>query len=111
MSKLNVNDMNDLIIIGHSATDNWKILSEASQNDTIFHLDGFPSPYVIIKKSMNELEKKEIITAALACKSKSKYKSINKVSILWTPVSNVTKGKVTGEFIIKSNKQVKTIVI
>lgn len=111
MDYISENEHDDIMIIGRSATDNWKILSEASQNDTIFHLDGFPSPYVIVKKPANELEKGEIIAAAIACKSKSKYKSIKKVSVLWTPVGNVTKGKVTGEFIIKSNKQVKLIVI
>ena len=101
----------NLMTIGRSAEDNWKILSEADQTDTIFHLEGFPSPYVIVKKPFDQLEKADVVAAAIACKSKSKYKSISKVSVLWTSVSNVTKGKVTGEFYIKSNKKVKTITL
>ena len=38
-------------IVGNSAKENWEILEEALQTDVWFHLDGFPSSYVIMKAS------------------------------------------------------------
>jgi len=111
MEETPIDPISSIILVGKNAVDNWKILSEADQTDTIFHLDSLPSPYVIVKKPMDELEKADIIAAAVTCKSKSKFKSIPKVTIMWTSVNNVTKGKVTGEFCIKASSKVKTITI
>ncbi|XWV26021.1 hypothetical protein QJ857_gp1059 [Tupanvirus soda lake] len=90
-------------LLGRNADNNWDIYKASNQTDTIFHLDKFPSPYVIINVSIENLTSQQIMVAALLCKLKSKYKSLNNIGVLYTPVSNTLLGSKPGSFIINSN--------
>ena len=103
--------MNKDFVIGQSAKDNWKILSEAKQNYIWFHLDDYPSPYVILHKTFTESLKSEIKEAAIACKENSKYKNLPSISVIYCEVKNLRKGSKVGQVIIKSNKKCKKLVI
>lgn len=99
------------IIVGKNAENNWKIYNESSQTDTIFHLDKFSSPYVIIKIPMIDLTNEQIRTAAELCKSKSKYKNMTNVGVLYTPIANTYLGIKVGSFIIRSNHKKNIIFV
>lgn len=98
MSELN-------ILIGKNAIDNWKIYKESGPTDTIFHLDKFPSPYVIANKPIADLTTEQINEAAILCKSRSKYKNMGKIGVMYTAKSNTVLGDIVGEFVVKSNKR------
>ena len=98
-------------LIGKNAEFNWKIYKASNPYDTIFHLDKFSSPYVIVNVPIDELTNKQKQIAALLCKSKSKYKNLSSVNVLYTPISNTMLGSQVGEFIIKSNKKKNMITI
>lgn len=96
------------IIIGKNKEDNWKILSEAENTELWFHLDKFSSCYVILK---GEHSKERIQLAAELCKSNTKYRNLKNVAVIYTEKSNLRKGELVGEVIIKNNKKVKKIII
>lgn len=101
----------ETIKLGKSAQNNWSILDQAEQNHTWFHLKSFPSPYVIVNKSIDNLDKETIIEAATLCKKNSKYKNHKKLVVNYTSVKNLKKGSVVGEVIIQSNKKCKQITL
>ena len=99
--------------IGENANDNWDILKKSKQNWIWFHLDNFPSPYVILAEPIKSLKKnnnfKEIINyGCLLCKENSKY-SNQKVKVIWTTCKNVSLGNKPGEALISG--KVSNIVI
>jgi predicted ribosome quality control (RQC) complex YloA/Tae2 family protein len=96
------------IIIGKNKEDNWKIFSEADPMDLWFHLDKFPSCYVILK---GDYSKERIQLAAELCKNNTKYRNLKNVAVIYTEKSNLKKGTNVGEVIIKNNKKVKKIII
>jgi predicted ribosome quality control (RQC) complex YloA/Tae2 family protein len=98
-----------IYLVGRNAKNNWDIYKKSDELDTIFHLDNNPSPYVIINKPITELTKNEIIHASELCKSKSKFKDHDKVTVLYTSISNTFLGKVIGSFCIKSISEKYTI--
>ena len=118
------------LLVGKNASNNWEIYklsnlglgsvaentsqvnpARGNQIDTIFHLDKFPSPYVIINKPIEELSTELIIFAATVCKSKSKYKNVPNIGVLYTPISNTIIGDKVGSFIIVSNRKKHVIHI
>jgi predicted ribosome quality control (RQC) complex YloA/Tae2 family protein len=105
--------MTDTIVytVGKNAEDNWKIYRESSQTYTIFHLDKFSSAYVIVNVPMEELTNQQIYTAADLCKSRSKYKNIPNLGVMYTSISNTHLGDKPGAFIVNSNRKVKLVVI
>src|SRR3990167_11422134 len=88
------------ISIGTSAKENWDILSTALQNDLWFHLGGnLSSPHIILHIPENmkarKIPKQAINKCAILCKMHSKYKDINRVSVIYTETKNVSKaGKI-----------------
>ena len=97
--------------VGKNAQDNWKIYHESRQTDTIFHLDKFSSPYVIVNISITDLMPEQILTAAQLCKSKSKYKNLSNIGIFYTPISNTKLGDTIGSFVVNSNHKKKLVYI
>lgn len=95
--------------VGKNAHNNWELLSIAHQNHTLFHLEKFSSPYVIVDQSIDKLYEEEIEQACFLCWTNSKMKKVSTVKIFYTPVSNVYKGSDIGSIIIKSNKKKKII--
>ena len=96
-------------LVGKNAVDNWKIYKESSQTDTIFHLDKFSSPYIIVNVPITDLTNEQIYTAANLCKSKTKYKNIPNLGVMYTSISNTTLGTNVGAFHITSNRKVKVV--
>ena len=97
--------------IGKNAEDNWKIYRESSQTNSIFHLDKFSSPYVIVNVPVEDLTNQQIYTAADLCKSHSKYKNVPNMGVMYTSISNTHLGKKPGAFIVNSNRKVKVVNI
>ncbi|AYV85097.1 MAG: hypothetical protein Satyrvirus3_28 [Satyrvirus sp.] len=98
-------------LIGKSSENNWQIYKESSTNDTIFHIDKFPSAYVILNVPMDKLTNELVLVAANLCKSKSKYKNVPNIGILYTQISNTVLGSKSGSFIINSNHKKKVIYV
>ena len=99
--------------IRENANDNWDILKRSKQNWIWFHLDNFPSPYVILAEPLKVIKKnsnfKDLINhGCLLCKENSKY-SNQKVRVIWTSCKNVSFGNTPGEAIISG--KVNTITI
>jgi len=110
--------------VGQSGKENWHLLDNAkieNKNFVWFHLDSFPSPYVIMWSSINNLE--ELIKksnevncdsidvlpsvdqylnfGARQCKEYSKYKFLNDLKIMYTTVNKLNKTDTVGEVDIK----------
>ena len=108
---MKVETINDLECkIGGNADENWKILSESSQDNLFFHLSSFPSCYVIYNCNKENYPYMNIIKQiAEVCKNNTKYKNLKNIKVDFTLCSNVVKGDKVGEVIYKSNRQVKQI--
>jgi predicted ribosome quality control (RQC) complex YloA/Tae2 family protein len=100
-----------MIKFGKNATHNWKLFNEASPNDTLFHLDKFPSGFVIINKPIEELTDEQVIECARLCKNNTKYRNFPKISVFYTSISNLRKGDFVGSLTLISNKKKKYIHI
>ena len=106
--------------IGSNANDNWKILQDSiniNNNYIWFHLNSFPSPYVIMHSTMEELKKNLtqnevddiLFTGANLCKQNSKYKYLNQLKIIYTSLKKLSKGSEIGEVIIKGKTNIITL--
>ena len=108
---------NFIIRVGQNAKENWYLIDRADDFDLWFHLDDLPSGHVVIKEILN---KKVISTskddffdypyeliniASQYCKAQSKYKN-SKVTIIYTTINNVKKGKDIGSVFIKKSKYI-----
>ena len=93
------------MICGKNAVDNWRLIDNANESDIWYHLKSLPSPHVIA--SSNE----DPIICALHCKSKSKYKNLSQIKVIYTPCSNLIKGDTPGSVLFKSNNKVKSVTI
>jgi hypothetical protein len=91
------------ILLGKNAENNWTIYKLSDRSDTIFHLEKFSSPYVIINIEIDKLTPEQICMAALLCKSKSKYKALDNIKVFYTPLSNTILGDILGSFVIKNH--------
>ena len=98
------------ILVGQNAKENWQLIDSSSQNDIWLHLgSGLPSPHVVIKVPENiTISKSTIKYGAVLCKSHSSYKSISKVTVIYTNIKNVTKSQIVGSV---TTKKIKKIVL
>jgi len=99
------------IKIGKNAQENWDIISDSFQNDLWFHLGGsLPSPHVVLtlpnKFKLKKIPNTIIMQCALFCKQHSKFANINKVSVIYTEIKNVSKGKTIGSVFTKKTSSV-----
>lgn len=116
-SLLDLNEMecseisNMCILLGSNAENNWEIYKESSKDNTIFHLDKFSSPYVIVDVPIDKLSKNQINIIARLCKIKSKYKSLSRLGVLYTSISNTILGDNVGSFHILSSRKKKVVYV
>lgn len=90
--------------IGRNSRENWELLAEPGDH-WWFHLESFPSPYVILgQESPSQVE---IRTAAELCKQYSKYRNYRDIYVIFTQVKYVKKGTVLGEAIVRKTKRIK----
>lgn len=95
------------ILIGSTAQENWDIIEESSPDFTWLHLNSFPSPHVIIKSELPSHS--EILEAASLCKSKSKYKHIRNIKVVYCKVSNLELAETVGSVNILSKRKCKYV--
>ena len=105
-------------VIGQNAKENYNILDQAYKIncDYIwFHLNSFPSCFVIMYSTLYELKPNNINDylnyGAYLCKQNTKYRNIPNLKICYTLVSNLIKGEKVGSVHYKSNRKVNTIKI
>lgn len=95
--------------VGSNASDNFKIIDEANENDLWFHVDELPSCHVIaeIPKNLSKKDLKYICKkGALLCKQYSKFASMKDLCIVYTQIKNVEKTETIGSVIIKNGKKI-----
>jgi len=109
------NNIKYQIFIGRNKEENWKIIDDSSHTDIWFHLNDFPSPHIILKNNNNlyDISDEVIKQCSLLCKQYSKYKNMpcNYLKVIYTPISNITKGKDIGSVTYKSIKNLLFIKI
>ena len=94
--------------VGKNAKENWKLLEE-NQEYIWFHLNSFPSCYVIC---CDENPSKELLLyGAQLCKSNTKYRNLKNVKVNYTKLNNLKKTNEEGSVYIKSNRKVENIII
>jgi predicted ribosome quality control (RQC) complex YloA/Tae2 family protein len=91
-----------IYLVGMNAQDNFYIIDAAEPTDLWFHLSDYSSCHVIAKLPPDiQLDKKQklqiVKQGALVCKQHSKYKSVNNLKVIYTPVSNVIKQSIIGQ--------------
>ena len=100
-------------LLGQNAQENWNILEEAQKinSDYIwFHLNSFPSSYVIMYSTLNELNDTSLNNCltygANLCKIHSKYKNYNDLKICYTTLKKLSKTNKIGEVLIKGKRNI-----
>ena len=102
-------DFNDITFkIGQNKTENWSLLNENNLY-TWFHLNSFPSCYVICCTENITLELIEY--GAKLCKENTKYRNLKNLKINYTTIKNLKKAQQEGAVFYISKKQVKNINI
>ena len=104
---------NDIkFILGENAKENWDIFNEAQKinnNYIWFHLNSFPSGYVIMYSTIDDLNNKDINSylnyGALLCKNNTKYKNLNNIKICYTSLKKLETTNKIGEINIKGKKK------
>lgn len=100
-------------ILGQNAQENWDILEEAKKinNKYIwFHLNSFPSSFVIMYSSLDELNdislSNYLIYGANLCKIHSKYRNLKDLKICYTSLDKIIKTQKIGEVLIKGKRNI-----
>ena len=108
--------LNYIFYRGENAKDNFDLLDKFNDYPDYlwFHLNSFPSPYVIVNITKFELlnnNDKDLLLkyACDLCKDNSKYKNLKNLKIIWTPIKNLKKTENIGEVIISGKKNIISI--
>ena len=104
---------NIIYIIGENANENWNILDlyKKENNKYIwFHLNSFPSGYIIMCSTLIDIEKTQINNylyyGAELCKNNTKYKNQKNLKIIYTTLDKLNKTNNIGEVIISGKKNI-----
>lgn len=97
--------------LGQTAKENWELLDALKEenNEYIwFHLNSFPSPYVIMKKNLSEIPEQSrqsyLLYGATLCRDNTKYRDLRDLKICYTTLKKLTKGEKIGEVIIQGKR-------
>lgn len=111
MKKIYYNNIQ--FVIGQNAQENWNILDEACKINTDFiwfHVNSFPSAYVIMYSTSDELIDNSyndyLIYGASLCKQHSKYKNFKNIKICYTSLKKLNKTQKIGEVNIKGKPSI-----
>jgi predicted ribosome quality control (RQC) complex YloA/Tae2 family protein len=96
-------------IVGRSAEDNWKIISEAEKDYYWVHADSIASAHIIIE--IDTLVNDDIIFACELCKKYSKKISNSSSKFVLTQVKNLKLGAKPGEVYFKDKSKIKTVIL
>jgi len=100
MKIINYNDIS--FVLGENSKENWQILDEYSKinsNYIWFHLNSFPSGYVIML-SDNIVNQDLLNYGALLCKENTKYRNLKNIKICYTTLNKLKKSNKIGEVLI-----------
>ena len=97
--------------IGENASDNFDIIDSAKDTDLWFHVSQQPSSHVIaVIPDGKKIDKKQIhkivVQGAVLCKQNSKFASMRNLSIVYAPISNVSKTEKMGCVVLESSKSI-----
>lgn len=93
--------------LGRSDKENWELLDNAKSHHWWFHLDEAPSGHLFLEVDNSEckLNARQIYLSALQCRIHSKFKKHpTPVSVIYTQVSNITKGNTVGQVIVQGKR-------
>lgn len=90
-------------VVGKSAEENWKIISEADKDYYWVHADGVPSSHIIIEVDVPLTE--ELKYACELCRLQTKKIKNSSVKFVATQVKNIKFGSKPGEVYFKDNKK------
>jgi predicted ribosome quality control (RQC) complex YloA/Tae2 family protein len=96
-------------VIGKTAEDNWKIISEAYKDYYWVHADNVPSSHIIIE--IDDPLDEEIQYACKLCKAHSKKIKNSSTKFVLTQVKNLKFGSTPGEVNFKDSSKVKTVIL
>ena len=98
-------------LLGQNALENWTLLEETQKinfNYIFFHLNSFPSCYVIMCSTLYEHNDSSLNNylnyGANLCKTYSKYRNLKDLKICYTTLKKLTKTNKIGEVLIKGKK-------
>ncbi len=94
-------------VVGKSAEDNWKIISEADKDYYWVHADNVPSSHIIIE--IDEPLQEELEYACQLCKAQTKKIKNHLIKYVYTQVKNIKFGSKPGEVYFRDNSKVKMI--
>ena len=96
-------------VVGKSAEENWKIISEAEKDYYWVHSENSPSAHVIIE--IDVIQADEIKYACQLCKINSKKIKESQNKYVMTQIKNIKFGSKPGEVYFKDISKVQTILI
>jgi len=101
------------IVIGKNRHHNTELVRAASPHDLWFHVANKPSPHLILKVPVTTtiITRTLLKQCALLCKSKSSFKSIPKLLVHYTKISNLQCTEIPGKVLILNPHLVKTITV
>jgi predicted ribosome quality control (RQC) complex YloA/Tae2 family protein len=91
-------------VVGKSAEENWKIISEADKDYYWVHADGVPSSHIIIEIDVPLVE--ELKYACELCRNQTKKIQNSSVKFVATQVKNIKFGSKPGEVYFKDNSKI-----
>jgi predicted ribosome quality control (RQC) complex YloA/Tae2 family protein len=90
-------------VVGKSAEENWKIISEADKDYYWVHADGVPSSHIIIEVDVPLTE--ELKYACELCRLQTKKIKNATIKFVATQVKNIKFGSKPGEVYFKDNNK------
>ena len=101
-------------LVGQNSQENWDLLDSCNKinNDYIwFHLNSFPSCYVIMCSSLTDISCTEIKNnlikfGAELCQKNTKYRDLSNLKICYTSLKKLKKTSKIGEVIITGKKNI-----
>jgi predicted ribosome quality control (RQC) complex YloA/Tae2 family protein len=100
---------NTWFVVGKSAEDNWKIISNADKDYYWVHAESTPSSHIIIE--IDDPLEDEIKYACQLCKAQTKKIQNSSVKFIITQVKNIKLGYKPGEVYFKDKSNVKQIIV
>lgn len=90
-------------VVGKSAEENWKIISEANKDYYWVHADGVASAHIIIEIDIPLTE--ELMYACELCKLQTKKIKDSNMKYVSTQIKNIKLGSKLGEVYFKNNSK------
>ncbi|ARF09521.1 protein of unknown function DUF814 [Indivirus ILV1] len=101
---------NNKIKIGENAKDNDSLVKSSKETDIWFHISSLSSCHVIIESSIEyPITKQMIFYCANLVKNHTKYKNINKITVNYTSIKNVSRTKILGTVTVKG--KVNSVIV